>query len=497
MTYNEIIQKVGKRITKHVYYINDENETVDVNDNNVVQIKFITETPLIGLSITECELVLKEAISGNIYVEIEASYGSNTATKTYGAFYLKEAPTYNASKKEYTHKTYNKILNSMVDYEAITMTYPCTVFQFFSQLITEIGYTTNISSLPNGSQQMPNDVYDGINYTYRDVLEDIAVANGVLLWLDNNQIKIASLGGNTITINDDILRNQNIDFGQHYGKINSIVLSRSADSDSVYLQDDESVALNGLCEFKISDNQLMNENNRSDYLQALLTQLDGVEYDIYDTELVGYGDLIPLQALTFSTGNKTYNSYIFNHTETFTSGFKQAIYVDLPDESVTDYKAASKTDKTINQVYIIARKQEGRIDEVVTQVNNTNSTLEEVKTTQTATERRIDIISTNIDANGNVTEVTTTTGFTFNAEGMHITGDGFEAQHTSQGTYYKDGNSIVGQYTKEGSKQKDLELFGTYYYGKENINDTAMFLGQLYTDEDGKEAFGHFYNKGD
>ena len=109
MTYNEIIQKVGKRIIKHVYYINSENETIDVSDNNVVQVKIITQTPLIGLSITECELVLKEAINGTIYVDVEASYGSNTATKTYGAFYLKEAPTYNASKKEYTHKTYNNI----------------------------------------------------------------------------------------------------------------------------------------------------------------------------------------------------------------------------------------------------------------------------------------------------------------------------------------------------------------------------------------------------
>ena len=496
MTYNEIMQKAGKRVLKHVYYINN-GVTSNVNDDNVVQVKFKTNTQLIGLSITECDVILKEPIEGNIYVQIEARYGTNVATKTYGAFYLKEAPKYDASKKEYTHKTYNKILLSMVDYEPITMTYPCTVFQFFSELVSELGYTTTIASLPNGTQQMASDIYEGINFTYKDVLEDVLVANGILCYLDGNVLKQAVLGANTITIDDDILKNQNIDFGQHYGKINSIVLSRSADSDSVYLRDDESVAQYGLCEFKISDNQLMNDNNRSDYLQALLTQLDGIEYDIYDTELVGYGDLTPLQEVTFTTGNKTYNSYIFSHEETFTSGFKQAIYTEMPEESVTDYKSASKTDKVINQVYIIARKQEGRIDEVVTQVNNTNSTLEEVRTSQTATERRIDVISTNIDANGNVTEVTTTTGFTFNADGMEISGGGFKAQHTSEGTYYKDGDSIVGQYTKEGSKQKDLELFGTYYYGKENIDDVAMFVGQLYTDENGEECFGHFINRED
>lgn len=498
MTYNEIMQKAGKRVKKHVYYIRN-GTTTNVNDDNVVQVTFNTQTPLIGLSITECEVILKEALpmDSKVYVQIEASYQINVATKTYGAFYIKEEPKYDASKRDYTHKTYNKILLSMVDYEPITMTYPCTVYEFFEELIDELGYTTQIASLPNGLRQMTQDIYDGINYTFRDVLEDILVANGILCYLDGNELKKAVLGANTITINDDILKNKSIDFGQHFGPINSIVLSRSADSDSVYLQDDESIEENGLCEFKISDNQLMNENDRSDYLPALLQQLDGIEYDIYDTELVGYGDLLPLQGVSFTTGNNTYSSYIFNHEEKHTSGFKQAIYNDMPEESVTDYKASSKTDKAINQVYIIARKQDGRIDEVVTQVNNTNSTLEEVRTSQTATERRIDVISTNIDANGNVTEVTTTTGFTFNADGMEISGGGFKAQHTSEGTYYKDGDAIVGQYTKNGSKQKDLELFGTYYYGKNNINDVAMFVGQLYTDEDGEIAFGHFLNKED
>ena len=42
--------------------------------------------------------------------------------------------------------------------------------------------------------------------------------------------------------------------------------------------------------------------------------------------------------------------------------------------------------------------------------------------------------------------------------------------------------------------QKDLELFGTYSYGKESIDDTPMFVGQLYTDANGEQGFGHFYN---
>ena len=105
----------------------------------------------------------------------------------------------------------------------------------------------------------------------------------------------------------------------------------------------------------------------------------------------------------------------------------------------------------------------------------------------------------NNPVSGEVREVTTTTGFTFNAEGMTIedSQSNFKALHRNTGTYYQDGTTIVGQYTKDGSKQKDLDLFGVYTYGKNDIDETPMFIAQLFTDGNGEECFGHFYNRGD
>lgn len=139
------------------------------------------------------------------------------------------------------------------------------------------------------------------------------------------------------------------------------------------------------------------------------------------------------------------------------------------------------------------------VSNISTDLDGTKSSLNSVEEKITSQEKTINIISKNIDGNtGDIREVTTTTGFTFNAEGLTIDdGAGYKAQHTAQGTFYKDGDSITGQYTKDGSKQKDLELFGTYSYGKNDINDTPMFVAQLYTDENGEECFGHFYNGGD
>ena len=152
----------------------------------------------------------------------------------------------------------------------------------------------------------------------------------------------------------------------------------------------------------------------------------------------------------------------------------------------------------INGTYELAMTQDGSIvADFITTGSLSTERISGFNEVVIGIENQIGNISRNIDENGNITEVTTTTGFTFNASGLHIGGDGFEAQHTSQGSYYKDGNSILGQYTKDGPKQKDLELFGIYSYGKNNIDDTPMFVAQLFTDGNGEEGFGHFYNGGD
>lgn len=361
MTYNEIIQKAGKRITKHVSYTLN-NQLYNIDDNNVDKIKIVEETPLVGTAMTGCEITLKEKVNGEFNVVIDATYNNETKSASYGKYYLKEEPTYDANKKTYLHKTYDGMIKSMVPYNAITISYPCTLYDYFIELTTELGYTNNISSLPNGSMTLEEDLFEGINYTYRDVLDDIAEANGVVFYIDDNEIKIPVIGGDTITINDDILKNKNIDFKEKYGPVNTIVLSRSYETDVIYLDDPTSVQQNGRNEFKIVDNQIMNGNDRSYYLPAILNRLLGVEYYIYDTELVGYGNLRKLQSIIFNTGGNTYNSYVFNNEIVLTAGYKQAIYNDKPNSTDTDYTYANEVDRELEQASIILNKKIADVD---------------------------------------------------------------------------------------------------------------------------------------
>lgn len=372
MTYQEIIQQVGKQIEPIVYFYDPDGNKIIINRDNFEIAKPKFNAKLLGTVMKGLELELKVVLPNvAIYLDIIATFNGNSSTKTYGPYYFKELPTYNADTKTYTHMLYDEFIKTMIEYKPINITYPCTIYNFYKKIVETLGLQSDVFSLVNGSLLMQSDIYKGIDFTYRDVLEDIAQANGVLFEIEGQIIKIAELGieEKKALIDDDILKNNNIAFGEHFGPINTIVLSRSADSDSIYLDVPESVEINGRKELKISDNQLMNNNNRSDFLPALLEKLKGIEYDIFDTELVGYGGFAPLQMVVFSTGENEYNSFVFNNEIEITQGYKEIIYTDMPEESITNYKATDKTDKTTNQLYIIANKQAKEIEALASEVD--------------------------------------------------------------------------------------------------------------------------------
>jgi len=170
------------------------------------------------------------------------------------------------------------------------------------------------------------------------------------------------------TIDEQSLKNINVETGEKYGPINSIVLSRSADSDNVYMQDEYSIAQNGLCELKIADNQIMNGNDRSDYLPDILNQLNGLEYYINEYSSTGITYLELCDGYNLDIKGNIYNCIMFNDELDVTQGLEEQVHTDMPTTSETDYKKANKTDRGIKQAYVIANKAEGKVEAVVNNI---------------------------------------------------------------------------------------------------------------------------------
>lgn len=303
------------------------------------------------------------------------------------------------------------------------------------------------------------------------------------------------------TIDEEYLKDVNVNFGENFGKVNTIVLSRGGDGDKISLSIPSDLADEDKVAIQITDNQIMNGNDRNEYMSAILNKLYGLEYYINDFTSTGICYLDLCDRYNIKIGDNIYKCIMFNDEVNITQGLQESIYTDMQEENQQEYKYMSSTDRGITQANIIAKKNEATIVEYTQKVDEANNRLNAVKAKQTDTDRTISIISTNIDTTtGDINSVTTKEKrFTFNDEGLNVSSSDntFKSRIDEQGVFFEDGNSRVAEYTKDGSKQKDLQLFGVYYYGMSDIQDTPMFVAQLYTDNNGEECFGHFYNGGD
>ena len=321
-----------------------------------------------------------------IDLTITAKFGTYTATKTQS--YRIKGSTYMADTKTYVHEASDLLLDWMKPYEPISnITYPCTTQQFFTKLCNSRGWTTNIT-LVNQYEQLDSDIYADKGMSYRDVLDDICTANGILVYKYNFQIRRVQLGTTPFTIDDDVLMNNNIQVNEHYGPINTITLSRVGFDNAYY----PTTLPSPVKDFIIQDNQMLNGDNRLDYAQGIYTNLNGVEYDTYDLQITPVGLFNPLEQITIQTGDNTYSSYVFNDEITYEGGgATETIYATLPKDVQIDYQ------------YATADKQQDREAKIIVDKLNQELSLEGKTINLTADDIAITSTNFSVDKNGNIT----------------------------------------------------------------------------------------------
>lgn len=284
--------------------------------------------------------------------------------------------------KLYEVKCYDKMLYSMKQNEDLNITYPISIKNYLNAIANKLGLSVATTTFYNENMMIQEELYLGLDYTYRDILDEIAQATGSIICLnENDEIVLKYPTQTNDTIDGSFLKDINVDFGQMYGAINTIVLSRSGESDNVYYP--ETLPENPI-EIKIKDNQIMNWNDRSDYLPGIYNALNGLYYYINDFNSTGIlyyeiGDLYNIQI-----ENNTYQCLMLNDEINITTGIEEIIYTDMPEQSQTDYKKADKTDRRINQTYLIVDKQNQSIEALITTQTDQNQKIARV--TQTVDE---------------------------------------------------------------------------------------------------------------
>lgn len=369
MTYNEIMCKAGRKIKPVLTY---ENNSISRND--IIKIRPHYSAGLIGTLMRGLEIELKTLVpTKSINFENTANYETDTKTKIYGTYYLKEEPTYNADTRTYTYQFYDEFLPLMIPYKSIEITYPCTLNAYLKTLSKSLGLTCNLE-ITNGNNILQTDKYIGLDMTYRDVFEDIGKASFSLFEIVNKEVKICNFKNNAISINDDLLKNKNITFDKKNGAFNTIIFSRSAGSDSLSKSIPENLSDDKKIAYKISDCQLLNGTDRGDYLDNILNKIYGLEYYVYDTELTGYGGFEPLQKIKFITSGKEFESYVLGNEEVITQGYEQTIKAPQTPTVEQDYSITDTDDRRLNQVNLIVDKQQKEINALANKVVDISST---------------------------------------------------------------------------------------------------------------------------
>lgn len=402
MAYKDVIQSPGRIITKRIY-CQSGNTYITLSNDVFYSAKIGTNYNLgDGTVCTYLELELDreldlshdgDYILMNIYAHVqggqEYGYGFNR-------FYPKELTNnYDVNSKHYIYKLYDGMIKAMIPYIPVNITYPTTCQTYFNALINALGWTGNITLDVTGSKVFEEDIYDGMNFTYRDIISDILQANGIVGYMSGNTT-IASKVLNTSStptdvINDDILKNVNVQLGKKFGPINSLTLSRSNDTDLITAKDDTSITNNGLTNIVIKDNYLLNDDDRSDYINALFNKYKGKQWYLYDCELTGYGGLNILSPITISTNGENYNSLIFNYEINLDEGYSEVIYNDIEEGySNTKYMYTDSEVKADKNAEIIIDKKIGEVDIRGKAIN------------LTADDITIQSTNFNVDKNGNI-----------------------------------------------------------------------------------------------
>lgn len=453
------IKLFGKELDSIIMYTVNDN-TIILSNENINSITSVFNGNILKSVMKQLDIDCNVNIPENTIVNYKfgVKIGDRYEYLDFGNYIV-----YSSEKQEdmnsYKIVCYDKMLNSMIPYTDLKVEYPISIHDYIKAICTELelNFANENTTFANYNKMITAELYlddkgNSLNYTFRDVLDELAQVTASIICInDNDELEIRYINETNDTLNKEYLKDVNVKFGQKYGPINSIVLSRSAESDNVFLQDEESIEENGLCEIKIIDNQIMNFNDRSDYLSDILEKLNGLEYYINDFTSTGicYYDLCDKYSI--SIDENTYPCILFNDEINITQGLEENIYTELPNENETNYKKADKTDRRINQAYIILDKQKKTLEamlsevtdstEKVTQmqldvdgikntVSNSTSTLQdnvellkEQMTLLQQTANNLSITITNINTDG-VNKVVTSNGFVFDENGLNLSKDG-------------------------------------------------------------------------
>ena len=454
MGFKEAIKEYGKQITASFVY-----NGVRYKDEQIISMNPHYEGSLLKtvMKCLDVELdgklledtsaiagiaIAGKAIAGAISVTDEnsitsARFGVKATDDTdysyieFGNYLIKESKK-DEDSQAIILECYDLMLQSMIPYDlALDYTKEITVKGLLDAICDRLGWTKGYKTFFNSSVLVDDEKYDK-SVTFRDALDDIAEVAGGMIGFVGNALTVIYPTNSGETIDEENL--MSLTMGKKFGPINSVVLARTPQEDNIYKKDANSIAKNGITEIRIEDNQII-DSHREDFMDGICDALFGLSFELYELESFGIGYINFGDFFTIKTADGVeHKALMLCNDLQITQGVKETSKLEEPEVTNTDYTAASETDKALKRAILRVNKQEGTISALVEKTEKMAEGLDEV-TKKSELIMEPDQIELKIsEAIDGIDSIETSTGYTFDKDGLNIHKDGEEMHNTLDNT---------------------------------------------------------------
>lgn len=469
MGFKEAINEYGKQITASFVYSGvryKDEQIISMNPHYegslLKTVMKCLDIELDGELLEEPSAIVGIAIAGKAVAGVGQATEINTikhprfGVKTddtdysyieFGSYLIKE------SKKDEESQTislecYDFMLQSMIPYD-LSLDYTqnegssnITVKDFLDAICDRLGWKKGYTTFHNCDVLIDEEKYD-ISDTFRDALDDIAeVAGGMIGFVDDALTVIYPTNSGEV-IDEESLKSLTI--GKKYGPINSVVLSRTPQEDNIYRKDNDSIAQNGLTEIRIENNQII-DTHREDFMDGICDALMGLSFELYELESFGIGYLNFGEFFSIKTADGVeHKTLMLCDDLQITQGVRETSKLEEPEVTNTDYSAASETDKTLRKTIIRVDKQDNKITALAERTDTLEGGLADVKKKAELIIEPDKIDLKISEAISGIDSIETSTGYTFDKDGLNIHKDGEEMHNTldNTGMYVRRNNENV------------------------------------------------------
>ena len=343
-----------------------------------------------------------------IEVRMGVMVGDTTTWYSLGNFLITK-PEEDDVKDKMTFKSmdYTKKFNKKFDPSSVA--FPCTALELATAVCNQCGVELATTDFTNANFIIENNQYVE-DESCRKVMQDIGklAYSWVRIGWDNKcyidfEVKTEVEDYNIIT-NDEYY-----DFSKQqkqFGVVNRVVVGmKDVDGENVAVQDDDSIAENGLCELHIYDNNLTYTPELRQQVIEGAKRLFGLKYVPVEVNTVGHPWLIgnELVRIIDMDGNAV-DTYPFDRTIEYMGHIKTKLVSKAETQTQHEYVNNNTLGDLLNRTKLVVDKQNKTIQAVVEQSDETSKkvaefgiTLDGISSSVSNTEETVKDLESSID----------------------------------------------------------------------------------------------------